>query len=58
MDLTTKLGAEGRLAWDVPEGKWTVLRFGRTSTSASSQPRLWLAWGWNPAGFDKNALKK
>ena len=31
VDLTSKLDAAGRLAWDVPEGKWTIMRFGRTS---------------------------
>ena len=35
LDLTAKLDANGRLAWDVPEGKWTIMRFGRTSTGAT-----------------------
>ncbi len=29
---------EGRLAWDVPAGKWTVLRFGHTSTGVKNAP--------------------
>jgi hypothetical protein len=29
---------DGRLTWDVPPGKWTVLRFGHTSTGAVNLP--------------------
>ncbi len=28
IDLTSKLGPDGKLEWDVPEGTWTVLRTG------------------------------
>ncbi len=38
VDLTDKLTAEGRLVWDVPAGRWTVLRFGRTTTGANTRP--------------------
>jgi hypothetical protein len=38
VDLTDKLTAEGRLAWDVPAGRWTILRFGRTTTGANTRP--------------------
>jgi hypothetical protein len=30
LDLTRKLGDDGTLRWDVPEGAWQVLRFGCT----------------------------
>ena len=29
---------DGRLTWDVPPGRWTVLRFGHTSTGAVNLP--------------------
>ena len=29
---------DGRLSWDVPAGKWTVLRFGHTSTGKDNHP--------------------
>ena len=29
-DLTGRLGADGKLTWDVPPGRWMVLRFGHT----------------------------
>jgi hypothetical protein len=38
IDLTDKLTAEGRLTWDVPAGRWTILRFGRTTTGANTRP--------------------
>jgi len=38
LDLSDRLAADGRLTWDVPEGAWTILRFGRTSTGANSRP--------------------
>ena len=36
--LTTKMDSTGRLVWDVPPGKWTVIRFGHTSTGAQNGP--------------------
>jgi len=36
LDLTGSLGADGRLAWHVPEGDWTILRIGHISTGKSN----------------------
>jgi hypothetical protein len=38
VDLTSKMDSDGRLMWDVPAGKWTVLRIGHTSTGKSNHP--------------------
>jgi len=38
MDLTARVDQAGRLSWDVPNGKWTVLRFGHTPTGAKNAP--------------------
>ena len=38
IDISTAMTSDGRLAWDVPEGTWTVMRFGRTTTGANSRP--------------------
>lgn len=35
VDLTDRLTPEGKLDWDVPAGRWTILRFGHTATGAS-----------------------
>jgi hypothetical protein len=37
-NLSTELDKEGRLTWDVPAGKWTVLRIGHTSTGVMNAP--------------------
>lgn len=38
LGLGERVDAEGRLTWDVPEGQWTVLRFGHTSTGVENAP--------------------
>jgi alpha-L-rhamnosidase len=38
VDLTGKVDHEGNLDWDVPPGKWTVLRFGHTTTGSINDP--------------------
>jgi len=32
VDLTAKLAKDGTLTWDVPEGEWTIVRSGHTTT--------------------------
>jgi hypothetical protein len=38
VDLTARMDRAGRLQWDVPEGQWTVLRLGHTSTGVENAP--------------------
>ena len=38
VDLTAKVAEDGRLEWDVPEGNWTILRIGHTSTGIKNHP--------------------
>lgn len=38
VNLTGKMDREGRLDWEAPPGKWTVLRFGHTSTGSINDP--------------------
>lgn len=37
IDLTSKVTASGQLEWQVPEGKWVVLRLGHTPTGAKNR---------------------
>ena len=37
-DITSKMDQNGQLNWDVPEGTWTVLRIGHTSTGKMKHP--------------------
>jgi hypothetical protein len=45
IDLSSKMNANGDLAWNVPEGSWTIYRFGHTTTGAMIQPAQWAAMG-------------
>jgi hypothetical protein len=57
VDLSSKLDAHGRLAWDVPPGKWTVVRFGHTSTGHNTRPAPEPGLGLECDKLDKAALK-
>lgn len=56
LDLTDRLGPDGRLVWDVPEGNWTILRFGRTTTGANTRPAPQPGIGFESDKFDPAAL--
>lgn len=38
VELTAKMDAAGKLTWDVPEGRWTILRIGHTTTGKDNHP--------------------
>jgi len=38
IDISDKMDANGLLIWDVPEGEWTVMRFGMTPTGTTNSP--------------------
>lgn len=38
VDLTAQMEKDGRLKWDVPAGRWTIVRFGHTSTGVVNAP--------------------
>ena len=38
LDLTSRMDSAGRLQWETPEGQWTVLRLGHTSTGVQNSP--------------------
>ncbi len=57
VDLTGKMSEDGRLQWDVPPGKWTILRFCRTVTGQITRPSPQPGLGFetdkfNPAAVD------
>ena len=37
-ELTAQMSKDGRLVWEVPPGKWTVVRFGHTPTGRVNHP--------------------
>jgi hypothetical protein len=56
VDLTERMDPNGRLVWDVPEGNWTILRFGRTTTGANTRPAPQPGLGFESDKFDPAAL--
>ncbi len=38
IDVSNRLLPGGRFSWDVPAGSWTIMRFGTTSTGATTRP--------------------
>lgn len=38
VDISKYMTAGGKLQWDVPDGHWTILRLGATSTGANTRP--------------------
>jgi hypothetical protein len=38
INLTGRMDADGRLAWDAPAGDWVILRFGHTTTGKENHP--------------------
>lgn len=53
VDLTSKMDKNGRLAWDAPAGKWTVIRFGHTSTGVQNAPAPATGRGLEPDKLSK-----
>ena len=40
VDLTSRMRPDGTLDWDVPAGRWTVLRLGYSLTGAKNRPAM------------------
>ncbi|MCX6997350.1 MAG: glycosyl hydrolase, partial [Kiritimatiellaeota bacterium] len=56
IDLTIRVRADGKLAWDVPAGEWTIMRMGRRSTGANTRPAPAAGAGLEHDKFDPAAL--
>ncbi|MBM4155170.1 MAG: hypothetical protein FJ221_09100 [Lentisphaerae bacterium] len=56
VDLTGRLRSDGRLAWDVPPGSWTILRFGRTITGQTTRPAPQPGLGLETDKFNRDAV--
>jgi hypothetical protein len=55
VDLTSKMSPDGRLTWDIPPGKWTILRFVRTTTGQVTRPAPAPGLGFETDKFDAAA---
>jgi hypothetical protein len=56
VDLTGKLSPDGRLAWRVPAGRWTIMRFGRTTTGQTTRPAPDAGLGFESDKFDVDGV--
>lgn len=52
IDITNKLQANGELNWDVPSGKWTIMRFGKRNNGAITRPAPLSGLGFEVDKFD------
>ncbi|KAA6351452.1 hypothetical protein EZS27_001261, partial [termite gut metagenome] len=57
INLSDKLQADGSLTWDVPQGKWTVMRFGSRNNGAITRPAPHPGLGFEADKFDTVAMK-
>ncbi|MEI7503345.1 MAG: glycosyl hydrolase, partial [Paludibacter sp.] len=38
LNITDKMKSDGAISWNVPQGKWTILRIGHTTTGIKNKP--------------------
>jgi hypothetical protein len=57
IDITSHLGKDGWLTWDVPAGNWTVLRMGHTSTGKDNHPAPELGRGLECDKLSQKAIE-
>ncbi len=55
--LTDKMTSEGNLTWEVPNGDWTVVRFGHINMRLTNKPAVPEATGWEASKLDKQAIE-
>ena len=56
MDVSAKMDAAGKLTWDVPAGKWRVMRLGCTTTGKTNHPAPESGCGLECDKFNKEAV--
>ena len=56
VELTSKMTTDGQLIWDVPPGRWTIMRLGCTLTGQTTRPAPQPGLGFESDKFDRAAL--
>ena len=56
VDLTKRLSSDGHLDWNIPPGRWTLMRFGRALTGQTTRPAPMPGLGFESDKFDRAAL--
>jgi hypothetical protein len=52
VNLTEKLQKDGNLNWEIPAGKWTIMRFGKRNNGAVTRPAPLPGLGFEADKFD------
>jgi hypothetical protein len=47
-----KIGKDGKLVWQIPAGKWTIMRFGKRNNGAVTRPAPLPGLGFEVDKFD------
>ncbi len=58
VDLTRQLDSDGRLRWDIPAGKWTILRFVARNTGQTTRPAPLSGHGFECNTFDGGSFSR
>lgn len=58
MDLTNKLQPDGRLAWEVPAGEWTIMRFVSRATGQTTRPAPQTGHGFEHDKFSADTYQR
>jgi hypothetical protein len=58
VDLTAKVGPDGRLDWTPPPGRWEVIRFGYSLTGKTNHPATKEATGLEVDKYDSAAVRR
>jgi len=56
MDITDKMAPDGTLTWQVPPGKWTIIRFDTRNNGAVTRPAPVPGLGFEADKFDTTAF--
>ncbi|MHA4895015.1 glycosyl hydrolase [Pedobacter sp. PWIIR3] len=54
IDLSTKMDKNGKLNWQAPKGKWTILRLGHVNSGKENGPAPKEGTGWEANKFAKS----
>jgi len=57
IDVTDRMDENGKLKWDAPAGKWTILRMGAASTGACTRPGSEKTRGLEADKLSREAVK-
>ena len=58
IDLTDNMRPDGTLSWEIPEGSWTIMRFGARSTGQTTRPAPLTGHGFECDKFNAGAFER